>query len=97
MDNVSFKRGIHGRYDAILNGQVIGWARYKERGNYISMLHVNAGYRRSGVASSIVRFISSDIGRKLNRAPSLIKNKAIHSLSAKLGDELLKEAILGET
>lgn len=89
MGNVTYKLGTHARYDAMLGAVCIGWARYNEHGNYVSMLWVHEDHRRKGVASSLVRFIATERGVKLNRAPGNMKSDAVKKLSTKMGDELI--------
>lgn len=92
MSSLTFQKDAHNRYDALIDGASVAWARYRENGNYISMLHVLPAYRRQGIAIALVRFIQADRGAPLNRAPNMIKNDAIRRLSARLGEELLEEA-----
>lgn len=80
------------RYVAVDGKRIVATAFVNEAGNYIQSLYVSLKYRRQGIALGLVRFITEHRGRKLNRCPGRLKNAAIHSLSAKLGDELLEEA-----
>jgi hypothetical protein len=93
MGDIAFSRAGYGRYLATQNGELIAWARVNERLNFISALGVKDGYRRKGVATSLVRFIVRDREVRLNRCPSSMKNDAIKALSAKLGDELGPEYV----
>lgn len=81
---------VEPEYKAMLDGEMVAHA--KVRNNYICELYVRPAFRRRGIALFLVRAISADRGQKLNRAPRIIKNAAIVSLSEKLGDELLEEA-----
>ena len=78
------------RYEVSVGGKRIAFAQVRD--NYIYELFVDKDFRRLGVTTALVRFISKERVAKLNRAPSRIKNDKIHALSAKLGSELLDEA-----
>lgn len=88
MGNIVFSRGKHNRYDATVGNTCVGWARYNEQNNYISLLWVSPAHRRLGVATALVRFIASDRRVVLNRAPEAIKTDIIKALGVKMGDEL---------
>jgi hypothetical protein len=93
--NVTYRKTTEHDYYALIEaaGQrvTIAHARLSPKKRYIRRLVVAKEFRRSGVAIALVRHIVADLGYKLHRAPSRIKNDAVKALSAKLGDELLHE------
>lgn len=88
---IEYKKGRPNEYLAMVDGTRIALAMVSDTARpHICLLSVENGYRRQGIALALVRFVIADRG-KLYRAPSSIKNAAIHKLSAKLGDELFQE------
>lgn len=79
-------------YQATQSGFIVANANVHDEGNFVRSLYVKPQMRRKGIATELVRFICEHRGRKLNRAPSRIKNDAVKALSAKMGDELEVEA-----
>jgi GNAT superfamily N-acetyltransferase len=90
--DVTFAIKPHHRYIAIVDGRTVATAFVNDAGNYVQSLYVSRKHRRQGIALALVRFITEQRGRKLNRCPNQYKNDPVRALSATLGDELLEEA-----
>lgn len=92
MSELEFKRDKPNLFSAYKDGELIAYANYNIRGNYIDTLFVKTEFRRQGVGSALVNFIVETNGRKLLRCPDHLKNDAVRGLSVKFGDRIGREA-----
>jgi hypothetical protein len=92
--SITYKQLSPIKYVAMDGDRAIAHATVDLEGNYVRSIFVSLGYRRRGVGTGMISFITASRGKQLNRAPSAIKNDKVKQMSVKLGPILGPEAEL---